>query len=109
MTEHSMDLVANPVRSRKRNGRRVYNIAAKRELVRRCLEPGVSLAATAMAHGINANLMRKWVVLQGVIWPRFHGLLTVCKRGVRDGQVKVREAIRQGISPADGGAAGSSP
>jgi len=64
MTEHSIDLVANLVRGHKRNGRRVYHAAAKRELVRRCLEPGVSLAATAMAHGINANLMRKWVAMQ---------------------------------------------
>lgn len=64
MTEHSIDLVANLVRSHKRNSRRVYNIGAKRELVRRCLEPGVSLAATAMAHGINANLVRKWVAMQ---------------------------------------------
>jgi transposase-like protein len=61
--EHSMELVANLVRGRKSNGRCVYHAAAKRELVRRCLEPGVSVAGIALAHGINANLLRKWITL----------------------------------------------
>lgn len=26
-----------------------------------CLQPGVSMAAVAMAHGLNANLLRRWV------------------------------------------------
>ncbi len=56
-----MELVANLVRGHKSNGRRVYHAAAKRELVRRCLEPGVSVAGMALAHGINANLLRKWI------------------------------------------------
>jgi len=55
------DLVPNLVRGHRRDGRCLYNKTAKRELVRRCLEPGVSLAATALAHGLNANLLRKWV------------------------------------------------
>jgi transposase len=58
--EHSMELVADLVRGQKSNGRRMYQAAAKRELVRRCLEPGVSVAGIALAHGINANLLRKW-------------------------------------------------
>ena len=62
MLERSTDLVPNLVRGHKRNGRNLYNRDAKRELVRRCLQPGVSLAATALAHGVNANLLRKWVV-----------------------------------------------
>lgn len=64
MTEHSIDLVPNLVRGHKRDGRCVYNKAAKRELVARCMEPGVSLARLAMAHGVNANLLRKWVMQQ---------------------------------------------
>ena len=71
MTEPSLDLVPNLVRSRKRNGLCMYNKAAKRELVRRCLLPGVSLARTALDHGLNANLLRKWVViLSGKRLPR---------------------------------------
>jgi len=60
----SIDLVPNLVRGHRRNGRSVYDREAKRELVRRCLQPGVSLAATALAHGLNANLLRRWVVQQ---------------------------------------------
>jgi transposase-like protein len=62
--EHSTELVGNLVRGRKSNGRRVYHAAAKRELVRCCLEPGVSVAGIALAHGINANLLRKWITLE---------------------------------------------
>ncbi len=58
----AVDLVPNLVSGHRRNGRTVYDPQAKRELVRRVLEPGVSLAGTALAHGINANLLRRWVV-----------------------------------------------
>lgn len=65
MTERALDLVPGLVRGRKSNGYGKYNRAAKRQLVLRCLQPGVSLAATALAHGINANLLRKWVITLG--------------------------------------------
>jgi len=60
-TEHSESLVPNLLRGHKSDGRCVYAEAAKQELVRRCQQPGVSLARTAMLHGVNANLLRKWV------------------------------------------------
>ena len=76
MAEQSLDLVPNLIRSRKSNGRCVYDKAAKRELVRQCRQPGVSLARTAMEHGVNANLLRKWVVLQtGTHPPRRRALV----------------------------------
>lgn len=62
-TEHSESLVPNLLRGHKSDGRCVYDEAAKQELVRRCQQPGVSLARTAMLHGVNANLLRKWVSL----------------------------------------------
>jgi transposase len=43
------------------NGRCRYDPEAKRELVEVCLQPGVSVARTALEHGINANLLRKWI------------------------------------------------
>jgi transposase len=46
----------------KRDGRRRYDLQSKRELARACLQPGVSLAGMALKHGVNANLLRKWVV-----------------------------------------------
>jgi transposase len=45
-----------------RDGRRRYDLQSKRELARACLEPGVSLAGMALEHGVNANLLRKWVL-----------------------------------------------
>ena len=47
------------------NGKRQYATEFKAELVRQCLVPGTSVAATAMAHGVNANLVRRWIVLHG--------------------------------------------
>src|ERR1700746_390686 len=47
-----------------RNGRRRYDPASKRRLVEACAQPGVSLAGVAMQHGVNANLLRKWVAGQ---------------------------------------------
>jgi transposase-like protein len=62
MTVTSADLVQNLVVGHKSDGRCVYDKAAKRQLAQRCLQPGVSLARTAMEHGVNANVLRKWVM-----------------------------------------------
>jgi len=60
--ESKADLVPNLVRGHRPDGRCRYDTAAKRELLRGVMEPDVSLAGTALAHGINANLLRKWVI-----------------------------------------------
>jgi len=44
-----------------RNGRRYYSKAHKEAVIAKCLTPGASLAAVALANGFNANLVRKWV------------------------------------------------
>lgn len=49
------------VLDRKSNGRAIYDPEAKRALVQQCLQPGVSVAATALRAGVNANLLRKWI------------------------------------------------
>jgi transposase len=41
--------------------RRRHSDEFKASAVAACLHPGVSMAAVAMAHGINANLLRRWV------------------------------------------------
>jgi transposase len=38
----------------------------KKAVIATCREPGVSVAAVAQAHGLNANLVRKWLVGRGV-------------------------------------------
>jgi transposase len=52
------------VTGERRNGRRRYDAQSKEALARACLQPGVSLAGMALKHGVNANLLRKWVVKQ---------------------------------------------
>lgn len=44
-----------------RNGRRYFSQAYKREIVQKCLVPGASVSAVALAHGFNTNLVRKWI------------------------------------------------
>ncbi|MER8480540.1 transposase [Mesorhizobium sp. M1163] len=44
-----------------RDGRRRYDSASKDRLVSACLEPGVSVSRLALEHGVNANLLRKWI------------------------------------------------
>jgi transposase-like protein len=52
------------VAKKKRDGRSMYEPAAKRTLIEACLQPGVSIAGMAQAHGINANVLRKWLTLE---------------------------------------------
>lgn len=44
-----------------RRGRRRYDPEWKALLVSACLEPGASVAQLALEHGINANLLWKWI------------------------------------------------
>ena len=41
-----------------RNGKRFFSAEYKRGVVERCLVPGASVSAVALAHGFNANLVR---------------------------------------------------
>ncbi len=54
-------LVEDLIESMGLDGRRVYSAAGKRALVERALEPGVSVSRLALDHGVNANLLRKWI------------------------------------------------
>jgi len=45
-----------------RTGRRTYTAEYKRSVVEECQKPGVSVAGVALAHRINANLLRRWIV-----------------------------------------------
>ncbi|MEO6852689.1 MAG: transposase [Rhodoferax sp.] len=44
-----------------RRRRRIHSDEFKAAVVASCLQPGISMAAVAMANGINANLLRRWV------------------------------------------------
>jgi transposase-like protein len=42
--------------------RRRHSAEFKGRVVEECRRPGVSMAAVALANGVNANLLRRWVV-----------------------------------------------
>lgn len=44
-----------------RQRRRRHSDEFKADLVAACTQPGISIAAVAMANGVNANLLRRWV------------------------------------------------
>lgn len=55
--------MAEPSRSRPR---RLHTPEFKQQVVAACKEPGASVAGVALAHGVNANLVRRWLAERGV-------------------------------------------
>lgn len=49
-----------------RRTRRTHSEAFKHALVRACGEPGASVAGVALANGVNANQVRRWMRERGV-------------------------------------------
>lgn len=45
-----------------RRRRRRHTAEFKAAVIEECLKPGVSIAAVALAHSLNANMLRKWVI-----------------------------------------------
>ena len=52
---------AKPLEAAGRRQHRKHAISDKRRIVELCLKPGASVAGVALAHGVNANLVRKWI------------------------------------------------
>ena len=46
--------------------RRVHGAEFKAQVLAECQQPGASVAAIALAHGLNVNLLRKWLVGRGI-------------------------------------------
>ncbi|MBV8124222.1 MAG: transposase [Paucibacter sp.] len=46
--------------------RRVHGAEFKAQVLAECQEPGASVAAIALTHGLNVNLVRKWLVGRGI-------------------------------------------
>ncbi len=49
--------------------RRTYSEAFKRLVVSACCEPGVSVAGIALANGLNANQVHRWIRERGIVPP----------------------------------------
>ena len=61
MKERIAEKIDGLIVGRKRDGRNIYSGAGKRALIHACLQPGISVAGSALANGVNANLLRKWI------------------------------------------------
>lgn len=49
-----------------KSSRRVHGAEFKARVLAECKRPGESVAAVALSHGLNVNLVRKWLVGQGL-------------------------------------------
>ena len=56
-----MHTISNEVSAGRRR-RRTHSAEFKAQVVGACISAGVSIAAVAMAHGVNSNLARRWVL-----------------------------------------------
>jgi transposase len=80
-----------------RNGRRFFSEAHKRAVVEKCLVPGASVSAVALAHGFNTNLVRKWIIKQqaGRALARSAGALVPV--GVIEAPASSRRTSKRGV------------
>ena len=53
------------IKRRRADGRAVYEFDSKLAIVRAATMPGASVAKVGLEHGINANLLRKWIRKHG--------------------------------------------
>lgn len=70
MADDLEDLKRRLVVGHKRDGRSVYDEAAKSELVTLCMQPGVSVSRLARECGVNANQVARWLREHGQVRPR---------------------------------------
>ena len=52
----TMDRISPPVRTRQQ-----YSREFKSQVIAQARQPHVSIASVALSHGLNANLLRKWI------------------------------------------------
>lgn len=57
---HVSTIEASAVKGDRRRRRR-HTVEFKANLIAACSRPGVSIASVALANGINANLLRRWI------------------------------------------------
>ena len=85
-----------------RTGRRTFSREYKLEIIQECSAPGASVAAIALAHRINANQVRKWIVQHRA------GQLAAAPSGMPMLPVMLEAPMRSLASAKSEAAAGSS-
>jgi transposase len=56
-----MHTMASETRTTQVPKRRFYSPELKLQVVQTCAQPGASIAAVALQHGINANIVHRWI------------------------------------------------
>ena len=56
-----MHTMASQTRTTQVSKRRFYSLELKLQVVETCAHPGASIAAVALQHGINANIVHRWI------------------------------------------------
>src|ERR1035438_9375570 len=79
-----------------RRRRRLHSEEFKDEVVRACSEPGVSVAGVALANGVNANLVRRWMTERGVSSPNLRKRVTLA-----DPVIRASEFVPVTIAPPE--------
>jgi transposase len=56
-----MHTMASEARTIKVPKRRFYSLELKLQIVQACTQPGASIAGVALQHGINTNIVHRWI------------------------------------------------
>ncbi|MGF6652754.1 transposase/transposase-like protein [Paraburkholderia youngii] len=64
MTSDELDFLPLKVTHIDEGGRRCFDPDGKRRLIEACEKPGASVAGLALKAGVNANQLRKWIMLE---------------------------------------------
>lgn len=85
-----------------RSQRRVHGAEFKAQVLAECQQPGASVAAVALAHGLNVNLLRKWLVGRGIKRTGLSAPRTVARKlaGADDTPTSALQFIPVEIAPA---------
>ena len=76
------------VESPGRRAHRRHGAEFKQQVIRACKQPGVSVASVALANGLNANMLRRWVSEAGrvgLVAAGSQGAVALSAAGMADG------------------------
>lgn len=69
----------NLIKAPIQRGRRRYTEEFKKQAIEACMQPGISMASIALANGLNANLLRRWVTEHHERTPKASTLAVRCE------------------------------
>lgn len=92
----STNFVVDTMQAKVKRARRRHSEEFRAEVVAACRRPGVSVAAIALANGLNANMLRRWIKESGKLFP-------VARRSIATSIAEPLTAVPVTIEAAEGG------